>query len=59
MGKRPSGRPCKKGQTWKLAILLGTEPRPDLTIVIARKMEWRRVVWCEVRLRDITHKVRG
>jgi hypothetical protein len=57
VGKRPRGRPRKKGRIWKLARLLAVEPVTELTVVIYRKAERVCVVWRDVWLRDITSKV--
>jgi DDE superfamily endonuclease len=58
VGKRPRGRPRKKGRTWKLATLRQTEPLTALTVVIYGKEETVHVVWRDVWLREVTHKVR-
>ena len=58
VGKRPRGRPRKKGQVWKLATLLQVEPSTELTVLIYGKEERVQVVWRDVWLRDVTHKVR-
>jgi hypothetical protein len=58
VGKRPRGRPRKKGRAWKLATVLHTEPITELTVVIYGKAERLRVVWREVWLREVTHQVR-
>jgi hypothetical protein len=58
LGKRPRGRPRKKGREWKLATLLRTEPLMDLTVVIYGKTQTVHVVWRDVWLRDLTQQVR-
>jgi hypothetical protein len=58
VGKRPRGRPRKKGRRWKLAKVLQTEPVTDLTMVLYGKAETVQVVWRDVWLRDVTHKGR-
>jgi len=58
VGKRPRGRPRKQGRAWKLASLLRTEPITELPVVIYGKAKRLRVVWRDVWLRDVTHKVR-
>lgn len=58
VGKRPRGRPRKKGQAWKLAQLLRLEPGTALTVGIYGQEEHLRVVWRDVWLRDVTCKVR-
>src|SRR6266850_1429835 len=57
-GKRPRGRPRKKGRVWKLATLVRTEPLTELTVTIYGKQKRVQVVWREVWLRDVTCKVR-
>jgi hypothetical protein len=58
VGKRPRGRPRQKGQVWKLATLLQVEPSTELTVLIYGQEERVQVVWRDVWLRDVTHKVR-
>jgi hypothetical protein len=58
VGKRPRGRPRKKGRVWKLAALLQAEPRTELTVLLYGKEERVQVVWRDVWLRDVTHQVR-
>jgi hypothetical protein len=58
VGKRPRGRPRKKGRTWKLAQLLDSEPAMTLTVTIYGKVEPVGVVWRDVWRRDIPAKVR-
>src|SRR6266850_1752463 len=57
-GKRPRGRPRKKGRVWKQATLVRTEPLTELTVTIYGKQKRVQVVWREVWLRDVTCKVR-
>jgi hypothetical protein len=58
VGKRPRGRSRKKGQTWKLATLLRTEPVTTLTVTSYGEEETVQGVWREVWLRDVACKVR-
>jgi hypothetical protein len=58
VGKRPRGRPRKKGRAWKLASLLDSEPAVTLTVTIYGKVETVCVAWRDVWLRDIPAKVR-
>jgi hypothetical protein len=58
VGKRPRGRPRKRGGVWKLATLLQVEPVTELTVRIDSKEERLQVVWRDVWLRDVRHKVR-
>jgi DDE superfamily endonuclease len=58
MGKRPRGRPRKRGRIWPLATLLQVEPLTELTVLIYGKEERVQVVWRDVWLRDVTPKVR-
>jgi hypothetical protein len=58
IGKRPRGRPRKKGRAWKLAQLLHTEPWTELVVRIYGKVQTVHVVWRDVWLRDVTCKVR-
>jgi hypothetical protein len=57
-GKRPRGRPRKKGRAWKLAHLLRVEPVTELAVKIYRKEERLRIVWRDVWLRDVSQPVR-
>jgi DDE superfamily endonuclease len=59
VGKRPRGRPRKQGRVRKLATVLKVEPITALTVCIDGKEEHLQVVWRDVWLRDVTHKVRG
>jgi hypothetical protein len=58
VGKRPRGRPRKKGRVWKLASLLQAEPSTELTVLLYGKEERVQVVWRDVWLRDVAHQVR-
>jgi DDE superfamily endonuclease len=58
VGQRPRGRPRKKGGVWKLATLLQVEPVTELTVRIYGKEEHVQVVWRDLWLRDVRHKVR-
>jgi hypothetical protein len=58
VGKRPRGRPRKKGRGWKLATLLQVAPITELTVLIYGKAERVQVVWRDMWLRDVTPKVR-
>jgi hypothetical protein len=57
-GKRPRGRPRKKGRVWQLATLVRTEPLTERTVTIYGKQKRVQVVGREVWLRDVTCKVR-
>jgi DDE superfamily endonuclease len=58
VGKRPRGRPRKRGRLWKLATLVDMEPMTELTVRIYGKEERLWVVARDVWLRDVTQKVR-
>jgi hypothetical protein len=58
VGQRPRGRPRKRGDVWKLATLLQVEPVTELTVRMYSKEERLQVVWRDVWLRDVRHKVR-
>jgi DDE superfamily endonuclease len=57
-GKRPRGRPRKKGRTWKLATVHQIELLTALTVVTYGTEEPVHVVGRDVWLREVTPKVR-